>query len=169
MRRSLFSPSNNLPYTSTWNLMKEFDEIFNDFANASPAITGEFQTHYQPHSEVKETDAGYLMSFDIPGVKESDIKVEFNDRVLKVHGERKSESKVEKEGFFRTEKTYGRFERAFRLPENVDENKIEASYSDGVLQVYLPKEASKATKTISVATGSKNLFEKLLGKKEESH
>lgn len=166
MRKSLIA--NNTPYTSAWNLMREFDEIFNDWA--SPVLTtGEYQTHFQPKSEVKETDTGYLMSFDVPGVKEEDIKIEFADRVLKIHGERKEESKIEKEGFFRTEKVYGKFERAFRLPENVDENAIEATYNHGVLQVYLPKEAPKTSKTINISSGAKGFMEKLIGKKDESH
>lgn len=166
MRRSLIT--NNLPYASAWNLMKEFDEIFNERGTAD-LTRGEYQTHFQPKSEVKETESGYLMSFDVPGVKEDDIKIEFADRVLKIHGERKEESKVEKDGFFRTEKTYGKFERAFSLPENVDENKIEASYSNGVLQVFLPKEAPKSSKTINITSGPKSFMEKLIGKKEENH
>ncbi len=166
MRKSLIA--NNTPYVSAWNLMKEFDELFNDW-NAPALTTGEYQTHFQPKSEVKETDAGYLMSFDIPGVKEDDVKIEFADRVLKIHGERKEESKIEKDGFFRTEKVYGRFERSFRLPENVDEAKIEATYNNGVLQVYLPKQAPKTTKTINISSGAKSLMDKLIGKKEENH
>lgn len=166
MRRS--SITNNTPYASAWNLMKEFDDIFNEWTSSS-ATTGEYQTHFQPKSEVKETDSGYLMSFDVPGVKEDDIKIEFADRVLKIYGERKEESKIEKEGFFRTEKVYGKFERSFRLPENIDENKIEASYNHGVLQVYLPKEAPKSSKTINISSGPKSFMEKLIGKKEETH
>ncbi|MCB0368278.1 MAG: Hsp20/alpha crystallin family protein [Bdellovibrionales bacterium] len=166
MRRSLLS--NNLPYASTWNLMKEFDDILNEFS--TPTFTrGEYQTHFEPKSEVKETETGYLLSFDVPGVKEDDIKIEFADRVLKIYGERKEENKVEKDGFFRTEKVYGKFERSFRLPENVNDNKIEANYSQGVLQVYLPKETPKTAKMINISNEPKSFMEKLIGKKEENH
>jgi HSP20 family protein len=168
MRRSLIA--NSMPYVSAWELMKEFDDAFKEFPlPTTPA--NEYQAYFQPKSEVKETNAGYLMSFDVPGVKEEDVKIEFSDRVLKISGERKDENKVEKDGYFRTEKVYGKFERTFRLPENVEENKIEANYNHGVLHVYLPKAAPKSSKSITITAGSgpKSFMEKLIGKKEDSH
>lgn len=149
-----------------WAIVHEFDELFKDL-NSSPLEKG---LAFNAKAEIKENDAGYLISFDVPGMKESDIKIEFADSVLKVSGERKTDFKENSSDYFRTEKSYGKFERFFRLPESVEDGKIEAHYKDGVLDVFVPKSLAKQQKTIEVKKDSdSSLLEKWLNKKVDSH
>lgn len=156
----------NPRFDSHWNLWSDFDDIMQGLTrNIEPAALDSFS----PTAEFKESDKGYLLSFDMPGLKEEDIKIEFNDSLLRVSGERKSEHKDEKDSYFKTEKYYGRFERQFKVPESVDENAVEAHYKDGVLQVFLPKSPAKIAKKIEVKKGDDSLLKRLFSKSDDQH
>ncbi len=156
MRRAYLQPTVN----SNWNIWREFDDILR---TAVPEKT------FSPKAEIKENDKGYLLSFDIPGIKEDDIKIDFNDSVLRIYGERKSEHKEETEGTFHTEKYYGHFERSFKVPEAIDDANIEAHYNNGVLQVFLPKTPARESKKIAIKKGENVKFNSTSDKQEESH
>jgi HSP20 family protein len=162
IRRTYLNPRSY----SNWNLWSDFDELFSA-PNHSPSP--QLPTTFSPHSEVKENDKGYLLSLDIPGMKEDDIKIEFNNSILKVFGERKSEVTQEQDGYFQTEKSYGRFDRQFRVPESVNDAEVEANYKDGVLQIFLPKTAAKVSKQIEIKKNEPSLLKKLFTKNEEQH
>jgi HSP20 family protein len=168
-RNGYLTPS----FNSNWNIWREFDDLMRGFGRDMD-VENNFQGKvFSPQAEIKENDKGYLLSFDVPGMKEEDIKIEYHDSVLRIHGERKSEIKDEKDGLFHTEKYYGHFERNFRLPESIDESKVDAHYSNGVLQVFLPKVPAKESKKIEIKKGEdspfKNLFSKSEPKTEGSH
>lgn len=126
MRRAFLHPT----VDSNWNIWREFDDILR---TAVPEKT------FSPKAEIQENAKGYLLSFDVPGIKEDDIKIDFNDSVLRIYGERKSEHKEETAGTFHTEKYYGHFERSFKVPESIDDANIEAHHNNGVLQVFYRK------------------------------
>lgn len=162
VRRAYMGPH----VSSTWNLFRDFDEVLKGFnQDMEPTQMKAFT----PQAEVKETDKGYLLSFDIPGMKEDEIKIEFSDSVLRIFGERKSESQNEVDGYFETEKIYGRFERQFRLPESVNDSDVEAHYENGVLQVFLPKSPAKVAKKIEIKKGEASFIKKLFSKNEDQH
>ncbi|MGC7847208.1 Hsp20/alpha crystallin family protein [Desulforudis sp. 1088] len=91
--------------------------------------------------DIKETPEAILVKAEIPGVSKDDIKVTFDNNVLTIRGERKSEEKEEGTNFLRVERKYGSFSRSFSVDVPVDQEKIKASYKDGVLEVVLPKGA----------------------------
>ncbi|MEW6727126.1 MAG: Hsp20/alpha crystallin family protein [Bacillota bacterium] len=91
--------------------------------------------------DIKETPEAILVKAEIPGVSKDDIKVTFDNNVLTIRGERKSEEKEEGANFLRVERKYGSFSRSFSVDVPVDQEKIKASYKDGVLEVVLPKGA----------------------------
>lgn len=105
---------------------------------------------FSPPVDVEETDSHYLLSFDLPGVKKDDVKIEVRDNQLIVSGERKQERREKTKGRINEERVYGSFMRSFALPTNVDANKVDASYDNGVLQVQLPKTAVSQAKQIPI-------------------
>lgn len=120
----------------------------------------------QLQGEIHETDEHIMMSFDFPGLKEEDFKVSLEGDVLTISGERKREEKSQGEGVRFFGRQYGKFYRAFSLPETVDKEKIDADYRDGVLRVLLPKQELKKEHAIEVKVKSKNsVFDRLLGSK----
>lgn len=138
----------NLPksFIHPFNLFEAMERDLENVWQASPHRREDF---FSPAVEIDENDSGFLLSFDIPGIRQEDIHLEAQDRVLKVWGERKKELKNEKY----SEKFYGRFERSFSLPEGADSEQIEARFNNGVLNVYIPKKAAVIPQKIEVKSG----------------
>ncbi len=115
--------------------------------------------------DIHETEKGYLLSFDLPGVQKENIKVETKGNTVTISAERKKESDEGGKGGFspyRNERYYGSYRRSFSLPENIEEENIEAHYHDGVLQLSIPKSEETKARTISVKGGEGGFFKKLL-------
>jgi HSP20 family protein len=105
---------------------------------------------FSPSTDITEDDSRYIVTAELPGVKRSDISVEVHDGVLTIHGEKKSarEEKSEKRRY--VERSFGSFSRAFTLPSDADEKKIEASFKDGVLSVTLAKAEARKAQVVDV-------------------
>jgi HSP20 family protein len=104
-----------------------------------------------PEMDLVESDDHYLLKADLPGMKQEDVSIEFNDGTLTISGERKAEYERKEKGFFRLERSFGKFSRSLTLPEGVDPEKIEASFHDGVLDVKIPKPEERKPRRIEVA------------------
>jgi HSP20 family protein len=147
------------------DVFDDFDRIVNALARPTYANT----VGFQPSCDINETKDHYLVSFDMPGMRKEDIKIELHGTQLVISGERHREVRDEKDGaFLRHERVYGKFERSFALPNSINVDKIEAQYENGVLNVALPKAESAKGRTIQIQTGQNGLLSKLLGSKKES-
>jgi HSP20 family protein len=94
---------------------------------------------FEPLCDVEEDEQHFTLTFDLPGVTQDDVRVELRDNQLVVSGERKREESEKKGTVYVAERAYGSFSRSFTLPQNVDLEKIEASFEDGVLCLSVPK------------------------------
>ncbi len=154
-----------------WGFFQDFDRLhssmnhlLSDFGRFQK--NKDWQTQFSPACDVQETKAHFVMNFDLPGVKKEDISIDLDGSTLKVSGERKFEAQSETNLGQRFERSFGRFERAFSLPAEVDSDKVEAQYENGVLTLVLPKvDAAKARK-IKVGENA-GLLERVFGKKPD--
>ncbi len=105
---------------------------------------------YTPSFEVKETNGGYLLEADLPGVKEDDLEVSLHKNVLTVSGSRASEERQEGDTFFVYERQYGSFSRSFSLPEEANADAVSAQLVDGVLTLSIAKKAESQPRKIAV-------------------
>jgi HSP20 family protein len=105
---------------------------------------------WAPSVDIYDKDDHIVVQAELPGIKKSDIDIRVEDNVLSVSGERTRERKVEEEGYYRTERHYGKFGRSFRLPSRVDPDNIDASFEDGVLTIQVPKAEESKAKQIRV-------------------
>lgn len=108
---------------------------------------------WKPNLDLHETDTGYQLSVELPGVDEKDINVEIGaDNTLVVSGEKKSESTEEdkEKGTYRSERYYGSFRRSLLLPSSIKADEITASFDNGVLSVTIPKGEDKDTRKIAI-------------------
>jgi HSP20 family protein len=140
-----------------WDPFREIDGIqarLNRMFGERPfrGIEGENPSfaEWAPAVDIQETETEYVIKADLPEVKKDDVKVEFEDGVLTVEGERKQEKEEKGKKFHKIEREYGKFVRRFALPTEVDAGKLSAEFKDGVLNVHLPKSSSGKPKAISV-------------------
>ncbi|MHB9040969.1 MAG: Hsp20/alpha crystallin family protein, partial [Melioribacteraceae bacterium] len=80
---------------------------------------------------------------EIPGVKKDNIKITLQDNILTIEGEKKKETEQKEKNFYRSERMFGSFKRSFTLPEEVDSEKVDAKFEDGMLQIQMKKTAPK--------------------------
>jgi HSP20 family protein len=108
---------------------------------------------WQPRMDVKETDNALVVRMDLPGMDQKDIRVNVENNLLTVSGERRMEEEKKGETFHRVECYYGNFSRGFSLPQTVDAGKIDAKYRNGVLEIRLPKREESKPRQISIQVG----------------
>lgn len=134
--------------TPYWPQQRATADFFDQMEHLLSAPT---ERTFKPAAEALEQKDHYLMSFDLPGMKKENIRIEIKDNVLIVAGERKQEIKGEGEQKAQVfERQYGSFYRSFTLPTAVNEEKIEAHYVDGVLTLLLPKTPIAQPKKIQI-------------------
>lgn len=117
---------------------KEIEKIFDVFSR---------NEYFAPVCEIVDEEKLYSISLDIPGMREEDLDIEVKDNHLHITGERKF---TDKTTVLRSERRYGKFERVFSLPQNVNPEQIEARFENGVLDISLPKEEKSQTKKITI-------------------
>jgi HSP20 family protein len=100
--------------------------------------------------DLVETEDHFVLRADLPGLGEDDVKLEVEDRVLTVSGERKTEQTEKSEGFYRVERATGAFSRSLTLPKGVDADAVTARFDRGVLEVRIPKPQERKPRRISI-------------------
>jgi HSP20 family protein len=103
-----------------------------------------------PETDVEQTEDATVFKLDLPGMTADDVKVGVDDHLLTVSGERREEHEEKHEGYVSRERAVGRFERSMRLPDNVKDEDIEASFKDGVLTIKVPRVAESAPREIVI-------------------
>ncbi len=160
--RSLWSPLREMT-----RMQRRMDRMFDDlFSESLPTLVRpteewpEITEEFSPPCDVNETDTHFLLSFDLPGVKKDEIKIECRDNRVIVSGERKKEKKEEVKGQISQERFYGSFTRTFALPTHVNFDQAEANFEEGVLQIALPKVEVSEAKQIPIKEGKLLLHKK---------
>jgi HSP20 family protein len=105
---------------------------------------------WAPAVDIYETPEAVEMTFDIPGVNQNDIKVNIENNLLTVSGERKFEHEDRRESYHRIERNYGAFQRSFTIPSTVDPNRINAEFENGVLRLTLQKRPETQPRAIEI-------------------
>lgn len=131
---------------SVWN-------VFDDFWTPTAARR---ETSWNPACDVEEGADHYMLTLEMPGVPEDQIKLEVIDQQLTISGERRPKETKAGEGAYYSERRFGSFMRSFSLPAGVDTDKIEANYEHGLLRVYVPKAASARPRQIKIGQGTKS-------------
>jgi HSP20 family protein len=146
-------------------LRDEIDRLFNDFGigpwrspfrrsvfDVEPFWRGEMTWGKLPAVDIAETEKAYEIAAELPGMDEKNVEVKYANGTLTIKGEKKDDKEEQKENYYLSERNYGSFLRAFRVPEGVHADKIEASFKNGILTVTLPKtpEAQRKERRVEV-------------------
>ena len=137
-----------------WRSLNLFDAFFND-SRLPSAVSNGGALSYSPRVDVKENEAAYEISAELPGLEEQDVEVTVADGILVLKGEKSAEQEEQDNNYYRKERVYGSFERSFRLPDEVEADKVEANFKNGVLTVGLPKseEAKSVVHKVTIKAG----------------
>jgi HSP20 family protein len=129
----------------------EVDDLFNRFFGSSGWLPGTyFSKGFAPAFDVSETDEDIIVKAELPGVDPKEIEVNLTGATLTVKGEKKEEREEKTENMHRIERSFGSFSRSVTLPCEVKEDKIEATFKDGVLNLKLPKAESSKKRSIKI-------------------
>lgn len=147
-----------MPVTSRWNTQQNLETIqhqLNRFLEPFTRMADEdlVSGAWVPPVDVAETQEKIVVRAEVPGMKQEDISIEFENGLLSIRGERKL---VKEDGvtFHRVERTFGNFSRSFTLPRTIDPERISATYRDGVLEIEVPKKEEAKPKQIRIAVKS---------------
>jgi HSP20 family protein len=142
-------------------MMRRFSEVmdravghmFEEFGLSQERGFGELAA-WSPAVEVFERDNNLVVRAELPGMSKDDIKVEMTDEGLLIHGERKREKEEEREGWYRSERSYGEFCRLIPLPEGVSADEAKARFENGVLEITAPiPESSRRRRSVPIEIG----------------
>ena len=128
------------------NLNQLFNTNFDRGAREDVALNA-----WTPAVDIYEDDNEFLLKIELPEMSKEDIKVNLNENVLSISGERRFENEEKRDNYHRVERSYGQFYRSFTLPPNVNVEGINAAYKDGILRLSLPKREEAKPKQIDVA------------------
>ena len=136
-------------------LQTEMNRLFGSFFDSPTLAT----RRSIPPMDLVENDAHYVLRADLPGLRSEDVKIEFDNDVLTISGERRTESETSENGYRRVERASGSFSRSLTLPAGVDASKIEASFTDGVLEVTVPKPEQSKPHRVSISATAPSAIE----------
>ncbi|MCB0747698.1 MAG: Hsp20/alpha crystallin family protein [Ignavibacteriae bacterium] len=132
-----FEPMRDLDHLSN-----RFQRFFDEF----PGLQTLDKDTFSPRIDISEDEKSILIDAEIPGVKKENLKITMQDNILTIEGEKKKVSEEKEKNFYREERTYGKFKRSFTLPVEVDSEKVDAKFNDGMLEIKLNKMEPKVAK-----------------------
>lgn len=146
------------PFRELTSLQQWMDQTLQATLNSiaqTPQLSS--NTAFVPRAEVLETDDQVALKIEVPGLSEKDFEITLKEYILTVRGERKLENGFTQENLTWTERPYGSFIRTFNLPQTVDVNTINATYTNGILQIVFGKHEAAKPKQVSVNFAQKEL------------
>ncbi|MEM7483065.1 MAG: Hsp20/alpha crystallin family protein [Acidobacteriota bacterium] len=133
------------------SLHRFFDQSFGDAFSLSRPSEEVSNRSWIPSVDVRETDEALTLFVELPGMKREDVDITLENRMITLRGERKFEQDSSRESYHRIERAYGSFSRSFTLPSNVQTDQVNASFSDGLLTIELPKAEESKPRKIEIA------------------
>ena len=141
------------PLRELSSLQNEMNRLFNTVVDTPAAAGAGSLRRWMPAMDLHEGDDAFVLRADLPGMREEDVSIEFEDNVLTVSGERRAEEEERKEGYHRVERAFGAFSRTLTLPKGIDPESISAGFDNGVLEVHIPKPEQSKPRKISIGVG----------------
>ena len=146
------------PFREIATLQNEMSRLMDTFTGAGSG-NGVTPRTWVPALDVWETEKDLVYAFDLPGISEGKISVEYEDGALTVSAERERTQELKEESVYRFERRFGTFSRTIALPQGVDEQQIKADYHDGVLEVRIAKPEQSKPRRIQIGGGEQKTIE----------
>lgn len=127
-----------------------FDRFFGNIGSVGWDSEELSNRRWMPATDIRETSDSYEVVAELPGMTKDEVDITLENNVLTLSGERRFEREKERDNFHRLERSYGTFARSFTLPRNVDSDKVDAKFDDGVLTLTIPKVAEARPRKIAI-------------------
>jgi HSP20 family protein len=127
------------PFDQLRSMQREMDEMFESFFSTPRRAELTAFGPRAPLSDIEDKGDSFELKAELPGMKKEDINIEVGENSLTVSAEHKAEKKDEKKNYYYHERTYSGYRRTFSLPQEIDPDKVEAEYKDGVLKLSMKK------------------------------
>jgi HSP20 family protein len=137
------------PFRDFERMRRDMDRLWDSFFERG-TLRGEEAGEWLPSLDVAETKNEIVVKAEVPGLEPKDIDISVSDGLLTIKGEKKQEREEKEENYHLVERSYGTFTRSIRLPNEVQSDKINASYKNGVLKVVLPKSEEAKKKEVKI-------------------
>jgi HSP20 family protein len=138
------------PFTELERVQREMNRLFNDTTGGLAKNESASLSRWTPAVDIFEAEDEIRLTAELPGMRRDDVRVDVEDRLLTISGERRLENEDKQDDYTRIERVYGQFSRSFNLPSTVDVDKISAEMEDGVLRVHMPKREESKPRQIEV-------------------
>ncbi|MDP2799986.1 MAG: Hsp20/alpha crystallin family protein [Deltaproteobacteria bacterium] len=138
------------PFRDLLSLQERMNRLFEESLGRTEKREELIQGSWAPPVDIYETAEAIVIQAELPGLTHEDIRVEMKDNTLVLSGERRFQKDVKQENYHRIERSYGVFNRSFALPSTVEADKIKARFSNGILEIIVPKQEEAKPKQIKV-------------------
>jgi HSP20 family protein len=138
------------PFRNMTTLQERINRIFDETASRPNYDDEVSKCDWRPIVDIYDAENAIIINAELPGVTKENITLDVKENILTIKGERKAEEEVRKENYYRKERCFGLFERAFTLPSAIDPARITANFKEGVLRVEIPKPEEKKPKQIKI-------------------
>lgn len=137
------------PFQEMQDVQREMNRLFENVLTPS-AQNNRLGAAFSPAAELAEMEDHYQLKLEVPGMEPSDIDIQVTAEAVSVKGERRTETKAEKDGVTRTEFRYGQFQRVIPLPGRISHQNVSAEYKNGILHLSLPKAEEEKNRVVKV-------------------
>jgi HSP20 family protein len=149
----------NSPFSALQRMADQMDRMFDDFGlgrrSTTPLWRDSAMEAWAPDIDVFHKNNELTIRADLPGLKRDEVSVDITDDAVTIQGERKREKEEEREGFYRSERSYGSFYRVVPLPEGAIAEQAKANFHDGVLEVTMPAPPASKGRRLEITEGTK--------------
>lgn len=141
------------PYDGVLALPRQLDRWMSEAFGDLQLGSAENLRTWFPATDVSETPEHLTLRLEVPGLSRDDVELSIERNTLTVRGEKRQETTTENESFYRSERSYGSFERSFALPSHVDTDAVKASMESGVLTIRFPRREEAKARPIEIEGG----------------
>ncbi|MBU4185072.1 MAG: Hsp20/alpha crystallin family protein [Proteobacteria bacterium] len=139
------------PLRNVATLQDRINRMFNEaFASSKDFEDEVSMSAWRPAVDIFDTDNAIVIKAELPGIKKDNVSIDVKGNVLTIKGERSFDKEIKEENYYRKERSFGKFQRSFTLPEAVNPEAIKANFKNGVLEIEVPKPEEKKPKQISI-------------------
>jgi HSP20 family protein len=128
-----------------------FDDLFNELYSLPTSFLSKSGVDLSPRIDISETDAAYKIEAELPGIKQKEIDVKIDNNILTIKGKKEDIKEEKEKNYHLRERYYGAFQRSISLPNNIEPEKIKASFENGVLNISVPKNDKRTPKKIEIS------------------